>query len=125
MSHMSEIKFQPKNWKWLQKACKNLGFTLQEGGQVNYYAGSKAQGYTHSISVPGCNWNIGVKKEGENVALAADYYGQEGRKLQEASGRLTQAYAEVGAREFARKKGYQMRSVKEEGEEIVMTLVRH
>mgnify|MGYP000375912472 CR=1 FL=1 len=114
MSHVCRVKdVEITNLDVLRAAVKRLGFELLEGEQlkIKYWGGLSKEAFSLVITVPGCQWQIGVREEccnirGTRYTLWADTYGSEGAKLQEAINRLKQAYVVEAVKREARRRGY-------------------
>jgi len=83
----------------------------------------------HAIKVKGCNWEIGVvaRKDG-GYALVYDFYGQQGRRIQEVVGeqanKLCQQYSKAVVVKQAKRAGYSVRERQLPNGSIKMQLLR-
>lgn len=117
MSHMVKVEgFQITSLSALKRACARLGYEFRAGQKTaRYWNGKKAQ-VDHAIAVPGTSWEIGVVEEQaggkKTYSLQADFYGTEGKKMEQAVRQLRQYYAVELAKETARRKGYSVRERK-------------
>jgi len=124
MSHMVEITTKIQGLDMLERACRRLGLNLMRGKTKARYYGNKVVTCDHAIEVPSCGFDIGVKKQSDkSYLLMADFYGQEGRKLEEVCGkelgRLKQAYQAVVAKVVAQSKGFTVEETKVNGKQRV------
>lgn len=110
MSHVVDIELEVKSISDLKKACKTLGLKFVENKKNYEWWGRHEgdyplpEGFTvdemgkcdHAIQVPGAKWEIGVIKKGKNYKLIYDFYGHEGKKIENVCGnrlgKLKQAY---------------------------------
>lgn len=103
MSHVITMELQIKDLNALEVACKELGCQFIKGQTKYNWWGHHVgdyplpEGFTkeemgiceHAIKVPNTNWEIGVVKDKQNkdsYKLIYDFYGSEGRKIQNACG---------------------------------------
>ncbi len=93
MSHVVTVSVEIRDLEAVKRLCANLGWTFQEG-QTNYkWYGRWVGNYTaadsalnhgikyedlgkcdHAIKVPGCGYELGLKKVGEEYKLLWDVY---------------------------------------------------
>lgn len=142
MSHMVKVEdFQITSLSALKRASARLGYEFRAGQKTARYWNGKQAQVDHAIAIPGTNWEIGVVEEREEqtrkiqnsdwlvkrsisieelniskgkrtYSLQADFYGTEGKKMEQAILQLRQYYAVELAKETARRKGYSVREQK-------------
>jgi len=131
MSHVVSIKTELRDLDAVKAACQELGLTFREnhktiswyGEWVNDYDAEDAAyklGITpdqygkcdHAIEVPGSLYTVGLLRNPATggYRIYFDFYGKEGRRIQEVLGKngqkLLQYYAAHKAAMEARRKGY-------------------
>jgi hypothetical protein len=106
MSHISKIELEVRDLGILGQACARLGLKLIRNQRTYRWYGKEAQ-CDHVITVPGANYEIGVRKTGGLYELNCDYFDP---RIEKAIGRkgglLKQAYGVQKTKVEARKKGY-------------------
>jgi len=126
MSHLAKIELEIKDLKSLEKACTRMGFQFMRDQKTHAWYGQfvgdsplpegmKVEDLgkcDHAIRVPGCSYEVGVIKKGQNYGLVWDYWRSGGltEKIGKDGGLLKQAYTIEKTKMEAIKKGY---SVKE------------
>jgi len=119
MSHVVRIKTELRDLAAIQAACNRLGWTLNEGATTykwwGRYMGDSPlpEGFTaedlgkctHSITVAGATYQIGLVKQNTGFLPLWDYWSSGG--LKKSTGEtLAQAYAIEKAKIEARKQGH-------------------
>jgi len=136
MSHVVVGEVQFKNLTYLARACRALGLEYTQsqvewrwyGRWVNDYHGDDAA-YKHGIppseygkatagviKIPGCKYDIGVYKLGDNFVAIYDTYGP-GQQIVKRFGsrleKLMQQYAYEVAHDTLTRKGYKVNTVRQ------------
>ena len=115
MSHLTKVELSVSNLDALAAAAKELGGALERNCKT-FDAYTRNQPCTHRITVPGINYQIGVRQETDGTySLHMDNYGydssrHDGHKLTAQFGqgltKLRQYYGVHTATQAARKKGW-------------------
>ena len=106
MSHISKIELEVKDLSILSQACSRLGLKLVRGQKSFKWYGQNSQ-CDHAITIPGAEYEIGIKHNNSMFELSCDYYDKNlAKTIGENAGLLKQAYAVEKAGIEARKKGY-------------------
>jgi hypothetical protein len=125
MSHVVEIALKIKDLATLRVACDELGLTFKENQRTYKWFGKwvgdspMPEGMTtadlgkceHAISVPGCNYEVGVRKHAEgHYSLTYDWWNSGGlrQRLGQNAGPLVQSYAKHKSVRELRRKGFRM-----------------
>lgn len=130
MSHVAKIKAEIKDLKALKNTCDRMGWQFKENQKSYKWWGRSVgdyplpEGYNasdlgkcdHAISVPNCNYEIGVVKSKANPKtydLLWDFFDS---SLKSAMGgvtapKLVQAHTIEAGKIAARKKGYTFKEV--------------
>ena len=124
MSHMVEIACKIKDLAALRAACDEMGFTFKENQRTYTWFGqwvgdsAMPEGMTtadlgkceHAIGVPGCKYEIGVRKHEGAYTLTYDWWNSGGLKsrLGTNAGPLVQSYAKHKTVGELRRKGYRL-----------------
>ena len=139
MSHIARIDLVITSLPDLQAACSDLGFQFVPG-QVTYkwfgrWVGDAPipDGVTtedlgkcdHAIQVPGCDYEVGVVRRGQDYVLLWDNWHAGGlaEKIGANAGVLKQAYSVRRIRSEARRSGYRIRERRmKQGVRMVVTV---
>ncbi len=111
MSHMTKIEAKVRNLESLRAACEHLGIQLIEGQQhATFWNGNQSK-CAHAIRVPGSQHEIGVVDSGDGTyRLETDFYGPEGKRIEELCGKglsgLRQEYSMEETRSQVRIQNY-------------------
>src|SRR5437762_11032637 len=108
MSHFTRIRTQLRNLDTVKQALADLGYDVAEGG-VRGYQGQLE--HADLVVNTGSSYDIGFRKEGENVVIVADFWGLRINRDQFVK-QLSQRYAYLTVLEQAQNQGWQ--SVTEE-----------
>lgn len=113
MSHISKIQMQINNLGALKAACKRLGINFKQG-QTSFQWFNGHEVCDHAIQVPGANYEVGLRKSGQNYELLWDdwHSGGLGDKLGKDAGLLKQAYGVERVKAEAKRKRYRVREKK-------------
>lgn len=131
MSHVVSIKTELRDIEAVKAACKELGLVFKENQKTIRWYGQWMNDYdaadaayklgidpkqygtcNHAIEVPGSNYDVGLLRNPVTggYRIYFDFYGCNGRRIQEAigehGGKLVQYYAAHKATMAARAKGY-------------------
>lgn len=125
MSHISRIELEIKDLPALRAAIQNLGYQFRENQQTYAWYGrwvgdaplpdgvsqEELGRCSHAIRVPGCSYEIGVVRKGQNYILLWDSWSSGGlsKVIGNNAGVLKQAYALERIRREARLKHYKFR----------------
>lgn len=129
MSHMVEIACKIKDLATLQVACSELGFTFKENQRTYAWFGKwvgdspMPEGMAiddlgkceHAIGVPGCKYEVGVRKHtAGHYTLTYDWWNSGGLKerLGANAGPLVQSYAKHKTVRELRRKGFRLAGTK-------------
>jgi len=104
MSHFTRVRTQLRNLTTVQKALEELGYNV-ESGSVRGYAGQLAQADI-VVRMDG-KFDMGFRKEGENVVLVADFWGLRINR-EEFLQQLAQRYAYITIMDQAEQQGFTM-----------------
>jgi len=63
MSHLSSLTSKLDDIEAIKDACKELGLSIREGGTVRYYYQQSNTKADYIISIPGCNYDVGLSKD--------------------------------------------------------------
>jgi len=115
------VKTEINDIEALEQACRDMGLTLEVGGEVRYYSGSTPADYT--IKLPG-RYDLGFKQQADgsfsyvcDSELLSGNFGRggEGRALIGENGELLmQRYATAKLKHVLARKGRRVTSVREE-----------
>jgi hypothetical protein len=108
MSHFTRVRTQLRNIETVKQALEDLGYTVAEGTVRGY------QGQLENADLvvnTGSSYDLGFRKEGENVVMVADFWGLRINRDQFVK-QLSQRYAYLTVMEQAQTQGWQ--SVTEE-----------
>lgn len=108
MSHFTRVRTQLRNIDTVKQALENLGYAVAEG-KVRGYQGNLEQ--ADLVVNVGSSYDIGFRKEGENVVMVADFWGLKINREQFLK-QVSQKYAYLTIMEQAESQGWQ--SVTEE-----------
>ncbi|HZV35103.1 MAG TPA: hypothetical protein VFB72_11070 [Verrucomicrobiae bacterium] len=119
MSHIVSIKTQVTDIEAVKAACKELGFTFNEGAKDYQAWGTLRPACAHSINVnrKGYKWEIGLIKNDAGYQLSYDRFLElemvkgEGAPLAKGGSNFIQHYAVHKATIEARKRGYMVNRV--------------
>ncbi|TAK09316.1 MAG: DUF1257 domain-containing protein [Candidatus Manganitrophaceae bacterium] len=122
MSHITKIDIEVTDLTALKAACRRLGFTVVDGQKTYRWYGRPVgeaplpEGLSienlgrcdHAISIPGAEYEIGVRAEKGGYRLLWDSYERGGleQRVGKGAGLLKQAYGIEKAKLEARRKGY-------------------
>ena len=117
MSHLTVVKTKMMALKWIKKALKDLGFTVQEGKLevVDYY--HKAAKVELKATGNNCPHPIGFAKKGKAYEIVADWYEMPFSQTN-FTDRLTQRYAYHAARETLQEHGFSLVLEEKQGQAI-------
>jgi hypothetical protein len=104
MSHFTKVRTQLRNLQTVKQALEALGYTVTEGPVRGY--GSQ-QTRADLVVRTGTAYDIGFRREGQNVVMVADFWGlriDRGQFLHQVS----QRYAYLTVVEQAQTQGWQM-----------------
>ncbi len=141
MSHIAIVKVEIRSLQALQAACERLGLELRLGQTSHRWFGQRTDSTrqeplgrcAHAIGIPDDEqaYEIGVvpSPAGDGYALAYDFWGPQGRKLEALAGPdcavLTQEYgaavAELQAQELLAQ-GWQLARTRQPNGDIVLEL---
>ncbi len=139
MSHVATIELQIKDLDALERACKTLGLELVRGQESYRWYGHHVGDYplpagfsaadlgkcNHAIRIPGVSsYEVGVVQRGDSYTLLWDFYGSQGRLMQDhigASGiKLQDQYAAQVSISQLQSEGYSVNTwTNDQGEIIV------
>jgi hypothetical protein len=108
MSHFTRVRTQLRNIETVKQALEDLGYAVTEGSVRGY------QGHLENADLvvnTGSSYDLGFRKEGENVVMVADFWGLRINREQFVK-QLSQRYAYLTVMEQAQSQGWQ--SVTEE-----------
>lgn len=108
MSHFTRVRTQLRNIDTVKQALENLGYAVSEG-KVRGYQGNLEQ--ADLVVNVGSSYDIGFRKEGENVVMVADFWGLNIKREQFLK-QVSQKYAYLTIMQQAESQGWQ--SVTEE-----------
>ncbi|HOA23390.1 MAG TPA: DUF1257 domain-containing protein [Aggregatilineales bacterium] len=112
MSHFTRVRTQLRDLDTVRRALEDLGFEVVENAPVRGYNGQQER--ADLVVQTGSEYNLGFRREGQNVVMVADFWGlridREG-----FLNRVTQRYAYLTVLDQAQKQGWQ--SVAEEVQE--------
>jgi hypothetical protein len=74
MSHYSQHVSKLNDIDAVKAACEELNLTIREGGTVRYYSSSNQVKANFVISIPGCQYDVGLVKDSKtgNYTLVYD-----------------------------------------------------
>lgn len=125
MSHFSRIRTQMVVKDYIFRALADLGFSYEEGEdlEVRGFGGQKMK---VEIKVPlKLSYDLGLRRQGDNYEIVADWFGVRGVKQKEFTQQLNQRYAYHAARAKLEKQGFNLVEEKvEETGQIRLTLRR-
>jgi hypothetical protein len=108
MSHFTRVRTQLRNIETVKQALEDLGYAVTEGPVRGY------QGQLENADLvvnTGSSYDLGFRKEGENVVMVADFWGLRINREQFVK-QVSQRYAYLTVMEQAQSQGWQ--SVTEE-----------
>ena len=108
MSHFTRVRTQLRNIDTVKQALESLGYTVAEG-KIRGYQGQLE--HADLVVNAGGNYDIGFRKEDENVVMVADFWGLRINRDQFLK-QVSQKYAYLTIMEQAESQGWQ--SVTEE-----------
>jgi hypothetical protein len=104
MSHFTRIRTKLTDIHTVQKALKELGYTVQSG-RVRGYRGQEAQ--ADLVVKTDSGYDIGFRYEGSTVVMVADLWGLRINR-DEFLNKVAQKYAYITVVEQAKEQGWQM-----------------
>jgi len=110
MSHFTRVRTQLRNTDTVKQALENLGYPVTEG-KVRGYQGNLEQ--ADLVVNVGTSYDVGFRKEGENVVMVADFWGLKINREQFLK-QVSQKYAYLTIMQQAESQGWQ--SVTEEAQ---------
>jgi hypothetical protein len=108
MSHFSRIRTQMVVKDYIFKALTDLGFSFEEGEEleVRGFGGNKSR---VDIKIPlKLSYDLGLRKQGDNYEIVADWFGVRGVNQQDFTQRLNQRYAYHAARGKLEQQGFNL-----------------
>jgi len=103
MSHFTRVRTQLRNIDTVKQALEDLGYTVAEG-KVRGYQG-QLENADLVVNV-GTNYDIGFRRDGENVTMVADFWGLRINKDQFLK-QVSQRYAYLTVLDQAQSQGWQ------------------
>src|SRR5690606_7714101 len=104
MSHFTRVRTQLRDLDTVRRALEDLGFEVVENAPVRGYNGQQER--ADLVVQTGSEYNLGFRREGQNVVMVADFWGlridREG-----FLNRVTQRYAYLTVLDQAQKQGWQ------------------
>lgn len=123
MSHISRIQTQMSQQEYILKALEDLGYRHEAGDlTIRGYAGAQVKVHI-KVSIP-FSYDIGLRRNGENYEIIADWFGVRGIKQKDFSERLMQRYAYHAARAKLEAQGFILAEEQQEKGQIRMVLRR-
>jgi hypothetical protein len=108
MSHFTRVRTQLRNIDTVKQALENLGYAVTEGKVRGYQGNLESADLVVNV---GSTYDIGFRREGENVVMVADFWGLKINRDQFLK-QVSQKYAYLTIMEQAESQGWQ--SVTEE-----------
>ncbi len=123
MSHISHVKTQMIEKKFLTQALKDLGYAYEEGDLQIQGTGGKKAHVAIKLNLR-LSLDIGFQKNGDTDAyeIVADWYGVRGVKKKEFTEKVMQRYAYVATKAKLEEQGFSLVS-EEVGEKGKIHLV--
>lgn len=112
MSHFTRVRTQLRDLDTVRRALEDLGFEVAEEATVRGYNGQQEK--ADLVVQTGSDYNLGFRREGQNVVMVADFWGL---RIDRAGflNRVAQRYAYLTVLDQAETQGWQ--SVTEEVQE--------
>jgi len=130
MSHVATIELIVKDLDALELACKSLGLELVRDQHTYQWYGRHLGKCSHAIRVAGnpSAYEVGVVQSQDGYTLLWDFYGSQGKAMQDCIGRdglkLQDAYATQVAISHYQSQGYYVTTAVQEDGQIVLTATR-
>lgn len=103
MSHFTRVRTQLRNIETVKQALTDLGYHVTDGS-VRGYGGQRAD--ADLVVNTGGQYDIGFRREGENVVMVADFWGLKVNREQFLA-QVSQRYAYLTVVEQAQAQGWQ------------------
>ena len=108
MSHFSRIRTQLVDKSFVLKALSDMGFNVEEGEGLEVMNFSKQKTPVDiKVKLP-LSYDLGLRKQGDNYEIVADWFGVRGVKQTEFTQKLNQRYAYHAARAKLEAQGFDM-----------------
>jgi hypothetical protein len=103
MSHFTKVRTQLRNLETVKQALEELGYTVTEGSVRGYGAQQTRADLVVSTGSP---YDIGFRREGQNIVMVADFWGLRVDREQFLH-QVSQQYAYITVMEQAQIQGWQ------------------
>ena len=105
MSHMTAVRWQPKDIDTVRDVAVELGYSFIENrGYAKFYKGLQHE-CDIALRIPGTSHEAALTRDGETWRVELDSYGENGSRCKQGVGKLYEAYAERKISAVARRRG--------------------